>query len=400
MAFAGDRKRVLIIVENLPVPFDRRVWQEARALREAGNQVCIICPKAKGYETKYEVQEGIHIYRHPLPMEARGWRGYLLEYSIALFWQFVLTWRVYLTRGFDAIHACNPPDTVFVIGLFFKVLGKRFLFDHHDICPELYLAKFGRKDLFYWLVSVCERWTYRVADVSIATNESYKEIAVARGGMAPDRVFVVRSGPDLARLKVLPPKPEIRNGRRYVVGYVGTMGQQEGIDYLLRSVKHIAFEMGRADIQFVLVGGGPELEHLKRYAMELGVADYVTFTGRVPDKEMLESLNTADICVNPDVANAMNDKSTMNKIMEYMALGKPVVQFDLKEGRFSAREASLYAKKNDEMDLAEKIVQLIDDAPLRERMGAFGRARVTSELEWQYEVPKLLAAYEKLWDHQ
>lgn len=390
-------RRVLIIVENLPVPFDRRVWQEATTLRGAGYEVSVICPKGKGYERKREVIDGIHVYRHPLPVEAAGALGYLAEYSLALFWEFVLAWRVWLTRGFDVIHACNPPDTIFLIGGFFKLFGKKFVFDHHDINPELYKAKFGRRDFFYRLLRGLERWTFRTADISIATNESYRKIAIERGGMRPERVFVVRSGPDLGRLRVLPPVEPLKRGRRYLVGYVGVMGKQEGIDYLLRAVRLIVYDMKRTDIHFGLVGGGTELEQMKAYARELGVADYVTFTGRVPDREMLEMLNTADICVNPDVANEMNDKSTMNKVMEYMALGKPVVQFDLMEGRFSAQEASLYAEKNNELDLARKIVWLLDHPEAREKMGRFGRERVQSQLEWRHEAPKLLGAYETLW---
>ena len=241
-----------------------------------------------------------------------------------------------------------------------------------------------------------ERLTFFFADVSIATNESYKRIALERGKMPPEKVFVVRSGPKLDRLRIIPPVERLKNGRRFLVGYVGVMGQQEGIDYLLRAIRHIVQERGRSDIQFGLVGGGTSLDEMKDYARQLGVSDYVTFTGRVPDQELLEMLNTADVCVNPDVANEMNDKSTMNKIMEYMALGKPIVQFDLTEGRFSARRASLYAKQNDEVDFAEKILELIDNEALREEMGEFGRQRVTHELEWKYEAPKLLAAYDCL----
>lgn len=395
--YAGSARRILIIVENLPVPFDRRVWQEAGALRDAGYQLSVICPVGKGYEKRHEVLEGIHVYRHPLPLEADGALGYLIEYSAALFWEFVLAWKVLFQRGFDVIHACNPPDNIFLIGLFFKLFGKKFLFDHHDINPELYEAKFGRRDFFYRMLLAWERWTFRAADVSIATNESYRRIALSRGGMVPSRVFVVRSGPNLDRMQILPPEPSLKNGRRYLVGYVGVMGKQEGIDYLLRSVRHIVHELKRRDIQFGLVGGGTELEAMQTYARDLGVEDYVTFTGRVPDRQLLAMLNTADICVNPDVANEMNDKSTMNKVMEYMALGKPIVQFDLTESRFSAQEAALYATKNDEIDLATKIAGLLDDAELRRKMGAFARQRIENELEWRYEVPKLLAAYDALW---
>mgnify|MGYP000216966539 CR=1 FL=1 len=391
-------RRVLIIVENLPSPFDRRVWQEATTLHQNGYEVSIICPTGKGFEKKAEVIDGIHIYRHNLPLEAEGALGYLYEYSAALFWEFVLAWKVLLTRGFDVIHACNPPDNIFIVGGFFRLLGKKFLFDHHDINPELYEAKFGRRDFFYKVMLAWERMTFRLAKVSIATNESYRKIAIERGGMDPDKVFVVRSGPKLDRLKILPPVESLKKGRKYLVGYVGVMGAQEGIDYLLRSIRYIVKDMNRRDIQFGLVGGGTSLGEMQAYAGELGVADYVTFTGRVPDKDLLEMLNTADVCVNPDVANEMNDKSTMNKIMEYMALGKPIVQFDLTEGRFSAQEASLYADRNDEVDFAKKIIELLDKPELREEMGAFGKRRVEQELEWKYEAPKLLRAYDVLFD--
>ncbi len=394
---ANRQRRVLILVENLPCPFDRRVWQEACALRDAGYVVSIICPTGQGWENKFEAIDGIHIYRYRLPVEASGAMGYALEYAAALFWTFVLAWRVLVRRGFDVIHACNPPDLFFLIGGFFKLFGKKFVFDHHDLNPELYEAKFGRRDLFYRLMLKLEYWTFRSADVSIATNESYRRIAIERGRMPPERVFVVRSGPSLARLKILPADERLKRGRRYLVGYVGVMGQQEGVDYLLHAVRHIVFDLQRTDVHFGLVGGGTSLEELKALAAELGVADFVTFTGRVPDGELLAMLNTADVCVNPDVANEMNDKSTMNKVMEYMALGKPIVQFDLTEGRYSAQRASLYAKRNDALDLAAKILELLDDPVRRAEMREFGRRRIENELEWRHEAPKLLAAYEMLW---
>lgn len=390
------RRRVLIIVENLPCPFDRRVWQEARTLAAAGYGVSIICPKGKGYEKSFEELEGVAIYRHPQPFEGRGALGYAAEYSWALLAEFMLSIRVLMERGFDVVHACNPPDTLFLIGGFYKLFGKKFLFDHHDINPELYEAKFSRRDFFYRLMVMLERLTFRTADVCLATNESYRRIAIERGKRSPDRVFVVRSGPDLNRLKILPPRPELRCGRRYLVGYVGVMGRQEGIDGLLAAARHIVHELGRTDIHFGLVGGGTELAAMRSLAEQLDVAEYVTFTGRVPDAELLAMLNSADICVNPDIANEMNDKSTMNKIMEYMALGKPIVQYDLTEGRVSAQDASLYAKPNDPIDLAVKIVALLDNEPARKRMGQVGQERVRSALAWEHEAPRLLAAYEAL----
>lgn len=392
------QRRVLIIVENLPSPFDRRVWQEATTLRDAGYVVSIICPTGKGFEKREETLDGIHIFRHPLPLEAEGPLAYAIEYSTALAWEFILAWKVLIRHGFDVIHACNPPDLIFLVGGFFKLfLRKRFVFDHHDINPELYEAKFGKRDFFYKVMLLVERLTFKLADVSIATNESYRAIALKRGGMEPSKVFVVRSGPKLDRMRIIPPVDKYRNGRRFLVGYVGVMGKQEGIDYLLRSAEYIVHSLGRTDIQFGLVGGGTSLEEMKRLAVELRVDQFVTFFGRIPDQGLIEVLNTADVCVNPDIANEMNDKSTMNKIMEYMALGKPIVQFDLTEGRFSALDASLYAQRNDPMDMARKIVDLLDNPALRETMGAFGRHRVIHELEWRFEAPKLLRAYDEVY---
>lgn len=393
----SKNRRVLILVENLPSPFDRRVWQEATTLHDNGYGVSIICPTGKGYEKYYEEVEGIHIYRFKLPIEAEGAKGYAIEYSAALWLTFKLAWKVRLEQGFDVIHACNPPDLFFMIGGFFKLFfDTKFVFDHHDINPELYEAKFGRRDFFWRLMVLLERISFMTADISIATNESYKRIAIERGGMNPNKVYVVRSGPKLDRLKIIPPIPSLKKGRKYLVGYVGVMGKQEGIDLLLKAACYVVKNMGRNDIHFGLVGGGTSLNEMRKMAIELGISDYITFTDRVPDQDLLEMLNTADVCVNPDVANDMNDKSTMNKIMEYMALAKPIVQFDLTEGHYSAQESSLYAERNNSEDMARKIVELLDDPSRRQRMGEYGRNRVESELEWKYEVPKLLAAYETL----
>jgi glycosyltransferase involved in cell wall biosynthesis len=388
--------RVLIIVENLPCPFDRRVWQEARTLAAAGYQVSIICPKAPGYEESFVQIDGIDIHRHRLPTEADGVLGYALEYSVALAMEFWLSLKVLFGRGFDIIHACNPPDTIFLLGSFYKLFGKKFLFDHHDINPELYEAKFGKRGFGRRLLIALERMSFSTADMVISTNESYRQIAIDRGGKNPEDVFVVRSGPDLSRIRQVPANPALRKGRKYLVGYVGVMGKQEGIDLLLQAVQLIVHHLKRTDIQFGLVGGGTELPAMRELAKQLGVADYVTFTGRAPDAELLEMLNTADICVNPDRANEMNDRSTMNKVMEYMALAKPVVQFDLTEGRVSAGDASWYARPNDVADLAQKIVALLGDENQRIHMGAIGRERVEQVLAWQHEAPRLLAAYEHM----
>jgi glycosyltransferase involved in cell wall biosynthesis len=388
------KRRVLIIVENLPCPFDRRVWQEALALRSNGYEVSIICPKGRGYEKGFELLEGVHIYRHPLPLEADSALAYGLEYSLSLIMEFALAMHVAFTRGFDVIHGCNPPDTIFLIARFFKLFGKRFIFDHHDINPELYEAKFGRRDIWYRLLCKLERWTFAAADVSIATNESYRRIAIERGHMPPERVFVVRSGADLSRVRRVDACDELRRGRQYLVGYVGVIGKQEGLDLLLESVAYLRHECARNDIQFTIVGDGTEVAALKDLSRKLEVEACVEFTGRVSDEKLWSILSTADVCVNPDRANAMNDKSTMNKILEYMALGKPIVQFDLTEGRHSAGDASLYARANDTRDFAMKLCELLDDPERRRTMGAIGRQRVPPELAWHHQVPPLLAAYD------
>jgi glycosyltransferase involved in cell wall biosynthesis len=390
-------RRILIIVENLPVPFDRRVWAESQSLYRAGYEVSVICPRGPFAEKPFELIDGIEIHRHPLPIQAKGKLAYLAEYSSALFWEFVYSFKVFRGRGFDVIHACNPPDLIFLIGAFYKYLfGKKFVFDHHDLNPELFEAKFGHRGLVWKALLFLERMTFRVADISIATNLSYARVAVERGKMRPDRVFVVRSGPNLARVHELAPDYTWRNGRSHLVAYVGVIGEQEGIDLLLEAVLHITSTRQRLDVQFVVMGAGPSLEVLKQECERMHLSEFVRFTGRVDDTTLFKVLSTADVCVNPDRPNAMNDMSTMNKIMEYMALGKPIVQFDLAEGRVSAQSASLYARNTDTADLGDKVIELIDDPDRRREMGTYGRQRVRDELSWEHEEPKLIAAYEAL----
>ncbi|GMG84675.1 glycosyltransferase family 4 protein [Paralimibaculum aggregatum] len=394
---AARPRRVLIIVENLPVPFDRRVWSEATTLKAAGYAVSVICPTGRGHEARFEVIDGIEIHRHPL-REARGTLGYLREYAAALFHQLRLSVTVLRRQGIDVIHGCNPPDLIFLNALALRPFGVRYLFDHHDICPELFETKFERKGLLWRAMLWLERITFAMATVSIATNESYREIAIRRGRMAPEDVFVVRSGPKIDRLELRPPRPELKRGRRFLIGYVGVIGRQEGLDLLLEAADHLIRKMGREDVHFGIVGGGPELEAVQADCRARGLDAHFTFTGRAPDEMLLDMLNTADICVNPDRVTPMNDLSTMNKIMEYMTLKKPIVQFEMKEGRASAGEASLYAAANDPADFAEKIAALMDDPEARRRMGEIGRARIEAELSWAHSAPRLLAAYDRLFE--
>lgn len=388
-------RKIVIVVENLPVPFDTRVWKEARSLRDAGFEVTVICPTGKGYTRRHEVLEGVRIYRHPMGVEGNSAATYVLEYGLALFWEFLLCWWVFLRHGVQVIQGCNPPDNIVLVAWPFKLFGVKYIFDHHDANPELYFSKYGKTNLFYKLLVRLEKWTFKGADVVMSTNQSYRRLAIERGGLAPEDVFVVRNGPDLETFKPVEPKAKLKHGKPYLVGYVGTMSVQEGLDILLEVAAHIK-RSGRTDVHFTLVGGGPGLVELRRMNAEMGLEGMVDFTGRVPDADLIDILSTADVCVNPDKPCEMNDISTMIKIMEYMALGKPIVQFDLKEGRFSAGEAALYADNHRQVpDFADKILQLLDDPDLRARMGEIGKRRVAEELAWQYSEKHLVAAYER-----
>jgi len=395
---SSEPRRILIVVENLPVPFDRRVWSEATTLAAAGYTVSVICPKGNGAEADYEFLEGVHVYRHPLPEEGHGPLGYLREYGAALWHELRLALRVRRTRGVDILHGCNPPDLIFLVAWALRPFGVRYVFDHHDICPELYETKFGRRGPLWRAMVLFEWLTFKTASVSIATNESYAEIARTRGGMAPEDVFVVRSGPKVEKLELRAPRAELKRGAKHLIGYVGVIGQQEGLDLLVEAAEHLIRATGRDDVHFAIVGGGPALEEVQAEVASRGLEPYFTFTGRASDDLLLDVLNTADVCVNPDRATPMNNLSTMNKILEYMTLKKPIVQFDLKEGRASAGDASLYARQNDPIDFAEKIATLLDDPERRRRMGEIGRERVESGFSWAHSAPVLLEAYERAFE--
>lgn len=386
--------RILIVVENLPVPFDRRVWMEATTLARAGYDVTVISPKGKGFQGDHEVIDGVAVYRHDLAPEGHSALTYLREYADALRAESLLARRIYRETPFDVIHICNPPDLMFLFAAWYRLRhGVRVVFDHHDINPELYEAKYGRRDTLYWLLRLAERCTFLTANVVVTTGESYRAIALSRGRKRPEDVFVVRSAPDLSKFQPVEPVAAYRRGRRHLVGYVGVMGPQEGIDYLLRAVEIIVAELGRTDVSFMLIGDGPAAADLKALVEELTIADYVEFTGRVPDDELIARLSSCDICVNPDPYNTFNDASVMNKILEYMALGRAVVQFDLTEGRRSAGAAAAYARPNDVHAMAQIIVALLDDDERRVRMAAEGNRRMRDNLEWRHQIPKLLRAY-------
>ncbi len=396
-AATGAGRRVLIVVENLPVPLDRRVWLEATTLRQHGYHVSVICPTGRGWDKQYELIDGVHIYRYPEPPEAHaGAKAYAIEYGLALWHMFRLARKVRREQGFDVIHGCNPPDLIWLLALRYRLSGVRYLFDHHDVCPELFEAKFNKRGLLYKVMLWWERITFACASVSIATNESFRRIALTRGHMRPEDVFVVRSAPKVEKFELRPADPAVRKGAKTVLGWVGVIGQQEGLDLLIQAVDHLVRKMGHTDLHVVIVGFGPHQAEVERDVATHGLAEYFTFTGAQYGEDLLRVLNSVDIGVSPDPKNGMNDISTMNKVMEYMTLEKPVVQFDLTEGRASAEGASLYARANDPLDFAARIAELIADPEKGREMGRLGRKRVFDKLSWTHSVPHLLAAYDRV----
>ncbi|HXA59643.1 MAG TPA: glycosyltransferase family 4 protein [Streptosporangiaceae bacterium] len=385
--------KALILVENLSVPFDRRVWQESTTLRDAGWDVHVICPQGTKQDTEPEAEiDGIKIHRYPLRAATGGPLGYLQEYGSALWHTFRLARRI---GPVDVVHACNPPDLLFLVARMLKRRGARFVFDQHDLVPELYLSRFDRgEDLLYRAVCRLERATYRAADVVIATNESYREAALTRGGKQPGEVFVVRSAPVVERFHQVPAEEPLKRGKPYLLCYLGVMGPQDGVDYALRALAGLRDEVGRTDWHAVFVGAGDTFEAMVELSRELGLAGQVEFTGRIPDEDLLRYLSTADVCLSPDPLNPLNDVSTMNKIMEYMAMARPIVSFELREARVSAGDAALYAPANDEAEFARLISRLLDAPEERRRMGELGQARVSGPLSWDHSRAALLAAYQ------
>lgn len=396
MTASAGRRRVLIIVQNLPVPFDRRVWLEATTLTRAGWQVSVICPKAKGFTASHEVIEGVDIHRYALPFDAQGALGFVAEFV----WCFLRTAMKMVRvatvgRGFDVLHVCNPPETYWPLAWLAQRFGRRFIFDHHDLSPEMYRAKFERNGgLALRGLEWLERMTFRVADVVVTTNDSHKKIAMQRGGVDEDDIFVVRSGPDVDRLTVFESDSSWRSGHKHLLVYLGEICKQDGVDHLIRVMKILRDDLGR-DVHCVLVGGGPHQPAIADYAARIGVADRCTFTGRVSDNLLCHVLSSADVGVDPDPKTEWSDKSTMNKVMEYMFFGLPIVAYDLTETRTSAQDAAFYAQANDERALAVGIVKLLDDPDNRAHMGNYGANRVRESLAWEYSVPNLLAAYER-----
>ena len=389
--------RVLIIVQNLPVPFDRRVWLECQALVAAGYQVCVVCPKGKG-DPPHEVIDTVEIYKYRPYAPGGSKIGFITEYAYSFLATAWLTLKSRRKGRFAVMQACNPPDIFWPIALVLRWLdGTKFVFDHHDLCPELFQSRFpDGPRLPYRGLRALERRTHRTADQVISTNDSYRDIAINRSGKAPEDVTVVRTGPNPDKLQRGAPEPELRRGRRFLAAYIGVMGPQDGVDIVVRAADIVVREMGRSDVAFTLIGSGDCFDELVALRDELKLAGHVEFTGRVPDELVKRILSTADIGLSPDPKNPLNDVSTMNKTMEYMAFELPVVAFDLRETRVSAGDAAVYAKPNDIRDYARAIVDLVDDDNRRADLGKLGRTRVEEELAWSHQEPAYVGVYERL----
>ena len=391
-------RNIVIIVQNLPVPFDRRVWQEATSLRRHGFGVTVICPK-KWKCASYERLEDVDIYRYPLIYEAnKGVAGYFVEFVYCWLASLWLVLKVYARRPFQAIHACNPPDTFFALALLFRPLGVKFVFDHHDLCPEMYVAK-GRSPtgMLYRGLVMLERMTLRSAHAVIAVNQSHRAIALDRGGIADEKITIVRSGPRRKWAEINAPCPELKRGRQHLVMYLGEMCEQDGVIHLLHAIETYR-KIAPDDTLFAFVGGGPDQPRMKAMAEQMGLGPVVHFAGRIPDEQLWAYLSTADACVDPDPLTEWSNMSTMNKIIEYMAFGRPIVAFDLLEHRRSAESAAVYVEGNDDAAMGRAIRELLLDKERRQMMSNFARKRFREKLTWEDSEPRLIATYRLLLD--
>jgi glycosyltransferase involved in cell wall biosynthesis len=395
---ASDQvKHILILVENLSVPFDRRVWQESCALRDAGYRITVICPKGSTQDFEGQITiDGIRIKRYSLNPAGSGPFGYLHEYATAMLKTIVLTLRIRFREPIHAIHACNPPDLFFLIALILRPWGTKFVYDQHDLVPELLQSRFGNRPFLFKVALLLERASYGSAHAVISTNESYKSVAQHRGKKSGESVTVVRSAPDLDRFKRQPIDRTLFNGKKYLLAYLGVMGPQDGVDFALRAIRHLREDLGRQDVFCIFMGAGDSYQEMISLSSTLGIDDIIDFPGRVPDEFVQRCLSSADICLSPDPANELNNVSTMNKVLEYMAIGKPIVSFDLVEARISAGEAAKYVPDNDEFRFAEAIDMLLKDESLRVSMGEIGRKRIENELSWEYSKVNLVNTYSTL----
>lgn len=391
------RNRVLMLVATSLYPHDGRVRREATSLVAAGYQVSVICPRypQRAKQPWRETIDGVDVFRYPAPLRRFSVFGYIWGYIYTVVAMFLLSLYVLFRPGFDVIHIHNPPDILTFIAAFYKLLGKRFVFDHHDLAPEMFEAIFGQRfRLAHGVLVWLEQLSCRLADRVISTNQSYKQLEIQRSGIPAESITIVRNGPELNLLRPVAPDPDLRQKADVIIGYVGAMGLHDGVDYLLRAIRHLIYDLNRTDFFCVLIGRGKSWDKMKSLSEQLGLSDFVWFTGFVEHADLLRYLSTADICVAPEPSNSFNDRSTFIKMTEYIAMGKPIVAFDLPEHRVTAQNAALYASPNDELDFARKIAWLMDHPQQRQEMGQIGRQRAETELSWSHQIKHLLSVYE------
>ncbi|WP_432245002.1 glycosyltransferase family 4 protein [Arthrobacter sp. G.S.26] len=387
---------VLVLVQNLPLPGDRRVWLECKSLRDKGYRVAAITPAAAG-DPAYEEYQGVHLHKYAPPGATSGLWSFIWEFIYCWIQTFLITLKVWKKHGKPAvIQSCNPPDTFFLIGLLLKPFGVKFIFDQHDLNPEVYESRFGKRGFFHWALGILEKLTYSTAVETIVTNESYAEIARSRGGVAAHKVTVVRTGPDTNVLTPQPPNQNLKRGRPYLAHFHGVMGPQDGVDLVIDTIHYVTTVRNRTDVSFSVLGKGDEWERLSSKVKEMKLEDFVYMPGRVTDSELFEYLSTADVGLSADPPGPLNNVSTMNKTMEYMAFGMPVLAFNLKETRFSAQESAVYVENPTPEAYGDELLRILDDADLRSRLGAAGRERATKVLDWKFQAQQYLAVFERV----
>jgi glycosyltransferase involved in cell wall biosynthesis len=391
----NNKKHILFIVENSFVPHDVRVWSEAQAARQWGYRVSVICPKGMGYKKTYEELKGVHVYRHPR-CTAKNKNDYFVEYALAMIWEILFAFYVFLKHPFQVLHGANPPDHLFVIAVMYKLFGVKYVFDHHDLAPESYRAKFMKKGILYKILLIMEKLSFKLSDAVVSTNESYKSVAIERGGKDLDKVSVIRNGPDLSELYYPEPNGKWKEGFDYLVAYIGVIGVQDQLEVLLRIVENIVIKLKEKKIKFIIIGTGPNFENIVKMVDEMKLNSYIELTGFIPYSDVYEIFATTDVCVNPEMKNEFTDKSTMIKVMEYMSFGKPIVQFDTVEGKVTAQNAAIHIKENDEMKFAKELVGLVKNADEKKKLGEYGRKRVHEFLQWDIQKKELKELYERL----
>lgn len=387
---------VLVLVQNLPLPGDRRVWLECKSLRDAGYRVAAITPAAAG-DPAYEEYQGVHLHKYAPPAETSSLWSFIWEFIYCWIQTFFITLKVWRKHGKPSvIQSCNPPDTFFLIGLLLKPFGVKFVFDQHDLNPEVYESRFGKRGFFHWALGVLEKLTYATAVETIVTNESYAEIARSRGGVPADKVTVVRTGPDTTVLTPHAPNQDLKRGRQYLAHFHGVMGPQDGVDLVIDTIHYVTMVRKRNDISFSVLGKGDEWERLRSKVKELDLEDFVYMPGRVTDSELFEYLSTADVGLSADPPGPLNNVSTMNKTMEYMAFGVPVLAFNLKETRFSAQESAIYVDSPTPEAYGDELLRMLDDADLLVLLGTSGRQRATQVLDWKFQAQQYLGVFERV----